>query len=178
VRRIPHRSPLSRVTPALSIAASVPVPMAMPMSAAARSCRQARDLDPNRRALSPVRAPCRRSHNCGTGLTDLWMHWAGVDRASRHWRRRFGFSPIEDTRSAMLCTPGCRNNGCHRRIRHCAWRCWDRLSCRKPALSKCVASPTRLCVGVIVMIMHRFAPGHSCQTAKSAQGSECKGSGG
>src|ERR1700730_8491544 len=25
----------------------------------------------------------------GAGLTDLWMHWAGVDGAFRHWRRRF-----------------------------------------------------------------------------------------
>jgi hypothetical protein len=32
---IPFRSPLSRVTPALSIATSVPVPMAIPTSAAA-----------------------------------------------------------------------------------------------------------------------------------------------
>ena len=33
----PVRSPLTRVTPALSIATSVPVPIAMPTSAAARA---------------------------------------------------------------------------------------------------------------------------------------------
>ncbi|CEG10680.1 hypothetical protein BN961_04122 [Afipia felis] len=36
-RMIPIKSPLRRVTPALSIATSVPVPMAMPTSAAARA---------------------------------------------------------------------------------------------------------------------------------------------
>ena len=34
---MPRRSPLTSVTPALSIATSVPVPMAMPTSAAARA---------------------------------------------------------------------------------------------------------------------------------------------
>src|SRR3546814_7515161 len=38
-RTIPVRSPLSKVTPALSIATSVPDPMAMPTSAAARGRR-------------------------------------------------------------------------------------------------------------------------------------------
>ncbi len=82
----------------------------------------------------------------GAGLTDLWMHRAGVDGAFRRWRRRFwlladigrgiggefGFAPLAS-----------RNNRCDGRIRRCAWRCRDRHSFRKPDLfPRCVASPT------------------------------------
>jgi hypothetical protein len=55
-RTIPVRSPLIRVTPALSMATSVPDPIAMPMSAAASA---GASLTPSP-AMATVR-PCRFS---------------------------------------------------------------------------------------------------------------------